>query len=70
MCSSDLSFELLESSLMKELGKKPALLETNIRCAKAGFDFEIEGSESFKQNAKHSDEGILHFAQNDSIGWC
>jgi 2-oxoglutarate/2-oxoacid ferredoxin oxidoreductase subunit alpha len=37
-----LSFDLLENSLRKELSKKPALLETNIRCAKAGFEFNIE----------------------------
>jgi 2-oxoglutarate/2-oxoacid ferredoxin oxidoreductase subunit alpha len=37
-----LNFDLLENSLRKELGKKPALLETNIRCAKAGFEFVIE----------------------------
>jgi 2-oxoglutarate/2-oxoacid ferredoxin oxidoreductase subunit alpha len=36
-----LDFSLLESALRKELGKKPALLETNIRCARAGFEFII-----------------------------
>ncbi len=37
-----LSFELLENSLRKELSKKPALLETNIRCARAGFEYKVE----------------------------
>ena len=78
-----LSFELLESSLKKELGKKPALLETNIRCAKAGFEFEVTtqkcpnvggGSKadggSLIENCitNLSVEGILRFAQNDGIG--
>jgi 2-oxoglutarate/2-oxoacid ferredoxin oxidoreductase subunit alpha len=36
-----LSFDSLENSLRKELVKKPSLLEINIRCAKAGFNFII-----------------------------
>ncbi len=56
-----LSFGLLESSLKKELGKKPALLETNIRCGKAGFEFEISGGEGLVSLSW----GIPEQARND-----
>jgi 2-oxoglutarate/2-oxoacid ferredoxin oxidoreductase subunit alpha len=35
-----LNFDLLQNALTKELSKKPSLLETNLKCAKAGFDFD------------------------------
>jgi 2-oxoglutarate/2-oxoacid ferredoxin oxidoreductase subunit alpha len=64
----DLSFELLEGSLRKELSKKPALLEINVKCAKAGFEFEIkDGPDTITSNLIDGLKTNFEFTKNKLI---
>lgn len=64
-----LGFELLEGSLRKELSKKPALLEINVKCAKAGYEFVFNDnkSETITSSIIEDLKSNFDFTANNSV---